>query len=514
MLISRQPSTHNLVLSSPWCIAQVASFNGCADLLRASRLNSVLRKCGRILLNSKGSGSTYSLSEPVPRIGYFLSHNWSVSRFRKFLGLSYYFNMNCILLCFILVSASLSVCVNRELVPLIRSAYSGEYYGYFCRLFCIPVSILAWLVFFDASAWLGFKGPFIFLDKTCIHQEDTQIQRQGIEKLAAFLKSSDRMVVLYSTAYTQKLWTVYEMASFLTLRGSDHVDVVALHQVVTHFGVFCILWVNGLMNVVAMYWIPQSPMMWYAIDVYFGAFVYCYFHRSWIRERASMYERLRTFDVKDCVCAVESDRPLVYKNIHTLMKSAGKMCGESEADALKCFNGLVRAELPKVFGASLGHLSFKYRIVVMALSLYFVPGYIDKLPMHASPRKAVWQLVGVIFACTGTGPICVYFFECFAKHYLHLSGWADVLYVLGAYHVGCFLPAVMSLGARYMAEKEAMASTTVFYVGIALQLGFCCLVALAYAICSKKCCSSRKDSDPSSAHDCEHPDPKCIMETE
>ena len=52
------------------------------------------------------------------------------------------------------------------------------------------------------------------------------IQRQGIEKLAAFLRCSDEMVVIYTDVYLLKLWTVYEVASFLALSSVDKMTVV------------------------------------------------------------------------------------------------------------------------------------------------------------------------------------------------------------------------------------------------------------------------------------------------
>merc|ERR1719353_607782 len=64
----------------------------------------------------------------------------------------------------------------------------------------------------------GWHGPRVFLDKTCIHQTDHDLQAHGIRKLGAFQKRSRCMVILYGEEYLQKLWTVYEVASFLALR--------------------------------------------------------------------------------------------------------------------------------------------------------------------------------------------------------------------------------------------------------------------------------------------------------
>jgi len=54
------------------------------ELLRGISMNHLLR-CGALVLsNNTGSASSYNLSKPLPTLDVFLSHNWSVSRFRKF----------------------------------------------------------------------------------------------------------------------------------------------------------------------------------------------------------------------------------------------------------------------------------------------------------------------------------------------------------------------------------------------------------------------------------------------
>merc|ERR1719504_458999 len=69
----------------------------------------------------------------------------------------------------------------------------------------------------------------VFLDKTCIHQTDINLQTAGIRKLGAFLRRSRCMVVLYGEQYLQKLWTVYELASFLTLCPGRKIWVIPVY---------------------------------------------------------------------------------------------------------------------------------------------------------------------------------------------------------------------------------------------------------------------------------------------
>ena len=58
----------------------------------------------------------------------------------------------------------------------------------------------------------------MFLDKVCIHQTDTKLQKEGIAHLGMFLLFSGQLVVLQDDDYLERLWTVYELATFLSLQ--------------------------------------------------------------------------------------------------------------------------------------------------------------------------------------------------------------------------------------------------------------------------------------------------------
>jgi len=73
---------------------ELVTFQGCEDLLRGSPLTTVLRRQGTIFRTSVGSASTYALSAKVGRIDAFISHNWSVARYLKFLSLADHFSFD------------------------------------------------------------------------------------------------------------------------------------------------------------------------------------------------------------------------------------------------------------------------------------------------------------------------------------------------------------------------------------------------------------------------------------
>ncbi|KAF4654223.1 mRNA-capping enzyme subunit beta [Perkinsus olseni] len=67
----------------------------------------------------------------------------------------------------------------------------------------------------------------VFLDICCIPQKDPAAKLYGISKLAEYLRVSDKLLILWSPDYLDRLWCVYELAVFL--RTHDEKDVVLVN---------------------------------------------------------------------------------------------------------------------------------------------------------------------------------------------------------------------------------------------------------------------------------------------
>lgn len=59
----------------------------------------------------------------------------------------------------------------------------------------------------------------VFLDKVCVHQTDSQRKKDGIASLNLVVFFSHYFVVVDTSDYLQRLWTVYELGSFLVLKN-------------------------------------------------------------------------------------------------------------------------------------------------------------------------------------------------------------------------------------------------------------------------------------------------------
>jgi hypothetical protein len=66
--------------------------------------------------------------------------------------------------------------------------------------------------------------PIVFLDKCCIDQSDREKKEEGIRSLDVFLSSSERMALMFSEDYFDRLWCAYEIAIFLRRKSVKNVD--------------------------------------------------------------------------------------------------------------------------------------------------------------------------------------------------------------------------------------------------------------------------------------------------
>lgn len=116
-------------------------------------------------------------------------------------------------ICASFASAMVGVLLNQLGVPptfRIKTSSGLEYNG---SIHCQVLGAIGFIV--TLALWKeGFactqRETRVFLDKTCIHQEDPVLKARGILKLGAFLRSSRQMLVLLTPMYFKKLWTTYE----------------------------------------------------------------------------------------------------------------------------------------------------------------------------------------------------------------------------------------------------------------------------------------------------------------
>eukprot|EP00400_MALV-I_sp_L67-5_P000071 gene71-440_t len=102
----------------------------------------------------------------------------------------------------------------------------------------LPALILLVVVFpiLAIILWAAFENPCVdgyrvFMDKYCIFQgTTTEKQGSGILRLPLYLQSSQELVALFDSAYSTRLWCIWEIAVYLRLRKDPKIRFVSLSQ--------------------------------------------------------------------------------------------------------------------------------------------------------------------------------------------------------------------------------------------------------------------------------------------
>lgn len=456
----------------------LVSFTGCESLLRGSRLSAVMRNLAALLADSAGSPETYALSTRVDRLQFFISHNWSVPRYKKFACLALHFNFPAAVATTALTMLLLAMLTYVGVLP--QEELSGGPYprGICCRIIVAPVFFAVLCFAQELGPHIGCLGPRVFLDKTCINQADKDVQRLGIDKLAAFLAKSSNMVVIYTDVYLTKLWTVYELASFLSLHPLDHMLVIPTFVPTIFIVGLIAMYVALLLDTLSGVFLKIYFTHWvYLAASFYGLLLVL---RGWSRDKAAMRQRLRTFSLDRCMCYCEEDRPVIYGNIAILMRSIGVAQPEAtDVQAQEAFNMLVRISLPSALTASMGNIGLPYKHVVAMFACAYWPTYLDSLagfPAGMTVQETLADLVVSVLWTAAVLPLTVASLARWSDCCLHLAAcseqaWlASGLVLVGAvvYAHSLLLNPFRVWAARSEAGLIAMATYAVALASVAL----------------------------------------------
>jgi len=459
--------------------ADLVTFGDQQALCRGIALALVLRSAGAIFQGSAGSAGTYMMSRTTERIKAFLSHNWIVPRWKKFVALSFHFNTDVACCGSALCTLPLALLTAAGSLPFVDAGINRGS-GFFIRLLFVPIFLI--LLFFarDLGRVFGFYGPLVFLDKACINQVDTSAQRAAILKLGAFLAKSDQVIVLYTNEYLKKLWTVYEVASFLVLHPVDRMKVVPVtHAIVFVFGTL-IFYIFNIGIVFVTTWKLGVLVYPIAFVCGWGAM---YVLRTWARDRILIQSRLSEFDVHDCICFLEADRPVVYGNIATLMKASRAVHRHaSEDEALGAFNDLVHSILPNAFDRALGqrHFQLKHYLLfgLCANGAATLDYTCSDIARDEVPRKVLGTFLYNSLLAASLWPLVLMLMEVVTSRFLHLQGWRERVYMFSVFLLGIVTPFVLVRGCASALAEEVVDSNWALAAMLLIHAVFFTLTAV------------------------------------
>ena len=325
------------------------------ELIRSVPTSRFLR--GRVLESSDGTAEDYARSEEVETIGTFVSHSWNCDASLKYNALLYHFYSTpwlcgCMLL--LLVSEVVAVHFDWTLWTWYQINGSNEvvHVGTFgtswCALLLLPGATF-YLMPYLVPSWVVRRWPHMncFLDKCSIAQADSPLKKASIAQLGAYIKRSERFLLVLDHGYMQRLWCVYELAVFSKINPPlDKLQIVSVNSV-RH--ALVLLWWQILSNalcVPGMCTVFGTPAVnaWLAANVpdalvrsallllLYTTFmvpcfmVPCYFFlypdaERLEKERRALEEQLKTFRVETLHCSVEEDRVFVEGRIRSFFGS-------------------------------------------------------------------------------------------------------------------------------------------------------------------------------------------------
>eukprot|EP00928_Gymnodinium_smaydae_P024245 TRINITY_DN19678_c0_g4_i1.p1 TRINITY_DN19678_c0_g4~~TRINITY_DN19678_c0_g4_i1.p1 ORF type:complete len:611 (-),score=84.33 TRINITY_DN19678_c0_g4_i1:193-2025(-) len=417
------------------------------SLLRGIFVTDMLRDRARIMADhDEWAARSYGFSSPVDHIDAFISHNWSTPRRQKFLTLAYHFNAIPAALAAsaaALVALILTLLGVLPVFPEHGELNLNRHVGFGCQLLGTLVFVLTLLFWHELGARLCCKGPVVFLDKSCVHQTDMELKCKGILSLAAFLSYSWSMVVLYSDVYLKKLWTVYEIATFMLMfpQGNLHVRPVFFPRVVLS-GIMLVVLIRILNAVVwsRPFQNRVSYLRWHPFldEMVFGCLAdlplvisMTFILHWWARQQEQMQAGLREFDIHNAVCAREEDRVIVENNVIVFSKHFGLVEPfDRREDVLAAFNALVLENVPRALEVSLGRAGVQYKDAASIFTVYhfYTLDCFGGMFWHLDECSWYWAcmiFVSNSFLALCCGPLAIAISAWLARYFVKRRNFAD-----------------------------------------------------------------------------------------
>ena len=341
------------------------------ELQRGVSVQSVLASCTNIFtvlpdkLALDDRERLFERSRPVSAIDSFVSHAWRSDGNRKWMALALHEVGHLPVAVAIFACLAMS-CLQRavELPGNVRTLMVADNPTV---LLASPWEYLAGLLAAVASAFLllAMQQRIYFVDAACIHQANRALKTTGIRHLAGYVAMSQRLLVLWDEHYFDRLWCVYELATFSAIHPNKPVIFLPLRSAIATFVtvaleaiafgmivVFHILLFDGDMPgslqgpaLLGQGWWETEALLLFLVFVFvigFGYFLICIgatmFGADMALQRVALQKHLESFDVRAAGCYSAADRVEIYAAI-------GSMYARNGMDGLDAFNQMVRTAL-------------------------------------------------------------------------------------------------------------------------------------------------------------------------
>eukprot|EP00929_Paragymnodinium_shiwhaense_P079328 TRINITY_DN41296_c0_g1_i1.p1 TRINITY_DN41296_c0_g1~~TRINITY_DN41296_c0_g1_i1.p1 ORF type:complete len:574 (-),score=65.26 TRINITY_DN41296_c0_g1_i1:193-1914(-) len=273
-----------------------------------SDVNLTLSGVGRHWRSIVAREEDYEKSITLEYLDDFLSHDWATPWYAKLLALYYCYNWTPAVLSGCLVAFLghlthfLLDSINHSHGPQEEGGIEQKY-----KMGLWPVwmgSVTFLIVLFFRQRLMLSPQKCVFLDKLCIHQTNDALKKQGILGLGAFLRRSQRLVVLWSPRYFTRLWCTYELATWYHLgrdfRKTVHFVPVGFACAIVFASIFSVTFFS-----LDIFILAGSGGNLIIPSILFGFFVMqTHIFRCYSQDLKLMAPQLARFSVKhaDCYC--------------------------------------------------------------------------------------------------------------------------------------------------------------------------------------------------------------------
>lgn len=292
------------------------------DLVRGASLRDVLRCAGHVLSSSEGCAKDFQHSRTVEALDVFICHTWDTGRASKLTALALHGN------------ARMATFVTLALTASLVSAdvFSGRLLSWYrfrgdrmvdLGMWCVVSSFPCyWSVLFFHREIFCLHGPTVFFDKLCIHQVDITRRSQGIKAIPKVISKATQMLVVLTPSTLTRVWTMFELSSFLILRGPENLKVQpALLSSVCLLGSF-VVYVASLAFFSVNSMVSPRLQTWVSLVIFavllppsalFARYLY-----KWGLEIKELEQQAQKFNFDTAICAVEEDRTMLKSIISDL----------------------------------------------------------------------------------------------------------------------------------------------------------------------------------------------------
>ncbi|CAE8581572.1 unnamed protein product [Polarella glacialis] len=311
------------------------------SLCRGVGVTKVLRRFGKLFNHSLGTEEDYQLGQEVHEVSAFITHNWSLKRWKKCMALCCYFHIVPACIVSLVVQLFLFVLVLADKLPLIRADYvdvdgidisetAREYHvGCWCMVGGWSAFWLTLFLWADVAAMFGRSGPTVFVDKVCIDQVNIDRKKQGILAIPAWLACSDTLVAVFSDELLVKLWTCFELCTFVALGRTDKIRVEPALLSYASFFVSMFLLILLIWNQLLLMGDDTNRVLQSALGLelcvtvavlgYSGLLLLIFAVLAhWGRVCHRIRKQVHELDIRTAACFDEADRALVLQALQSL----------------------------------------------------------------------------------------------------------------------------------------------------------------------------------------------------